>query len=355
MRAGSTLINEPVGRKRSRTAVARFWLGAIGVVAGIGALGYTVGRQKSHALQAIRAKETVTASGFQPSHIDLGSHLWGSEVPFSLRFMNGGPTPLVLGSVGSSCGCAVVERERYEGLTLAPGESLTIDGVMRTEAATGRCRAAVTVTDGEGTAYAANVSVEVVGTWRLSEADIQVDDIVLGEGDAEAFSRLVVFSSNQDELLDVKPMCDWLEVRVARRESGPVEILLRGLRERLWPGCNVANVIVCTNNAVKPEGTIYIKVWAAPALEPTPSHVSLLGTAAQRASFHAHDGGPVELVAADSTDGAVVARIVSEDTIEVVNTSGAIMPEIVTVKVTDHVGRSSTVQVSTFANRGERP
>jgi hypothetical protein len=131
------------------------------------------------------------AVGFEPSHVDLGSQLWGQEVPFSLRFVNGRPTGLIVGSIGSSCGCAVVERERYEGVSLGPGESLVIDGVMHTETATGKRRAAVTVTDADGTVYAANIAVEVVGTWRLSEPDIQVSDIVLGEGGPEAFSRTV--------------------------------------------------------------------------------------------------------------------------------------------------------------------
>jgi hypothetical protein len=341
-------------QSRPRSVRRWLWLGAFAFVVVGGALGYVFGRQTSQAAGGRPKTESVHV-GFEPGHIDLGKRLWGQEVPFQLTLVNGGASPLTVQRLDSSCGCAVVERERYEGMTVGLNGSLTIDAVMHTEATTGKRRAAITLTADDGAAFACSVTLEVVGTWKLSDTEILIDNIVLGEADPEAFSRTIMFASDQDELLEVKPMCDWLEVRVAKRESGAAEILLRGLKDRMSPGFNIANAIVSTNNAIKPEGAIYVKAWARPALEPTRPQVSLLGTVPQRVSFRAHDGAPVQLTGAESANDAVVARIVDDNTIEVTNAGGETLPQIVTVKVTDRAGRITTVQVSTFANAGEKP
>jgi hypothetical protein len=224
---------------------------------------------------------------------------------------------------------------------------------MLTEAITGARRAKITLTATSGDAYACNVTLEVVGSWQLSSADLSIDDVVLGEGELEAFSRTVEFHSDQDELLDVRPRCDWLDVRMAKRKRGGAEILLRGVRDRLSPGFNVANVVVATSNSVKPEGTIYVKVRAVPALAPTSGHITLLGSSSKRVSFLAHDGRPVQLVRAESTSAHIRVQIVAPDAIELTNVGGQALPEIATVTVTDERSRKSVVQVSTFAGKGE--
>ncbi|GMU81478.1 MAG: hypothetical protein AMXMBFR47_13490 [Planctomycetota bacterium] len=157
---------------------------------------------------------TQAKGGFFPATIDLGRHLWNSEVPFQLTFING-DSPITVQSIQSSCECTVIEESRYRGVSLAPNEHLSLEAVLKTEVNPGPKRRRITLLDDASRSWSSDVDVFVEGTWSLLPAVLELGDVVFDAGDP-ALTSFVVFSSDADQLLSVDdPGVPWLATRVS--------------------------------------------------------------------------------------------------------------------------------------------
>ena len=74
--------------------------------------------------------------------LDLGDVAKGTNLEFSFPVINALNSDLIIESIGSNCGCTVVQSEK---MTLAPGERSVIIGEINTEAYSGRRKAILTV------------------------------------------------------------------------------------------------------------------------------------------------------------------------------------------------------------------
>jgi hypothetical protein len=287
--------------------------------------------------------------GFEPAEINLGTHLWDAVVPFELSFVNRSPATVIIQHVEASCDCVVLEAESLASRAIGPGEILPLAGTIDTEDHPGAYVRTVTLEAESGEKWAAVVELDVVGTWSLSADRLDFGEFYLGTPGIEYLEQSFRFASDTDDLLG-QPKCDapWVECFVAPRDDAAKEILVRIPVQKLAPGVSTTEILLRTTSDVRPDGAVYVRVNAIPALVLKPPNVFLVGGEARRVRVFDHDGGTVQLVRVESSHEYVSVRVIRPNEIEIQNTTGRRLTETATVRVQDAQGRSVEIRVSAF-------
>ena len=236
--------------------------------------------------------------GFLSTELDLGEHLWNTDVPFALRFQNPTSDDLSIQSVEANCDCVIFDTDALAGRIVSRNGELTIDGKVNTGRHPGTLRRLVTLTDQAGVAYAAHVTLDVYGTWKLSKDVVDFGTIVLGSPDTPLFVEdTIQFISQEDELIE-EPGGDapWITCVSANREGDVSDLLVRINIGKLSPGVNSTQIGFRTSSSVRPDGMVYVRLKALSALKAAPSTVSLIGRETCKTRVSSLDNSPVNLV-----------------------------------------------------------
>jgi len=311
---------------------------------------YAVGvwRQSGQQLGASAVQGYV---GFEPAEIDLGDVPWARTIPFRLVLVNRAKESFTVVSAQSTCDCTVIDQRSYEGRIVNAGDSLPIDLTIDTQKNPGRKLRRVEVTASTGRTYSASVMLNVVGTWSVQPDTIDFGDVLL-DGSEAPEDRLAAYDSPADELLEVSaPGVAWLECYAAPRGEGEAqahEILFRVLKERLPPGSNNATIVVRTSNTIKSTAAIYVKARGTYQLISRPFEIHLVGSTPVTVEFFDRHGQAQRIVVAECANTAVRIQIQPDGSLEICNSSGRALPEVISVRVTSSEGLSRTLDVSAF-------
>lgn len=78
-------------------------------------------------LSASKESDNKVIMTFQNTEYDFGEIIQGEKITYAYKFENTGNAPLIITSVGSSCGCTI---PKWSKEPIAPGESGVIDVVF---------------------------------------------------------------------------------------------------------------------------------------------------------------------------------------------------------------------------------
>jgi hypothetical protein len=289
--------------------------------------------------------------GFEPAEIDLGEQPWGEVIPVEFTFVNLGTEHVVIESLESCCGFAIVpENEReWEGRVVEPSETVALLANLHTQTRTGPRTRSITAVSDSGERYTARVEVDVQGTWSIEPDTLDFGNVYL-DGESEPDPLLVTFASQSDVFLGVEvPDAPWLDCLVAERGEGVTELLFPMNRRELAPGVSTASVVVKTDNPVKPAGVVYVRARGAYRLVACPSEVFLVGAEPSVVRFTDETGSPVRLASVEvDNDGIWADCLAGTGQLRVTNPSKAKFREAVAVRVVDHRGIQRTIYVSAF-------
>ncbi|MBU0640277.1 MAG: DUF1573 domain-containing protein [Planctomycetes bacterium] len=172
----------------------------LAIVVIIVAAAYAFGYWHNHSPVSQNAAEPSFV-GFEPAEIDLGDHMWGEVVPFCLTLANRSSVAVVVDSVRSSCGCAVIETDGLHGQMVEAGDIISLEGTLDTETNPGFKRRRIELGDAAGRTYCAILAVNVRGTWTVSPDMLDFGDVDVTEAGAEAPAELLSFVSDSDSMV----------------------------------------------------------------------------------------------------------------------------------------------------------
>ncbi len=275
--------------------------------------------------------------------LDLNEQMWGQTLELNRLFVNRTKDELTVQSVKASCGCTLVDSERYAGQRVPPSGSLAIQIVLKTELNPGRRERRVTVATVDGRSFDLRIQLTVIGTWCLSEDAVDFGGVAVGATEGAA-QHSVHFLSEKDRLSG-PPLCKepWLDCR-ADPEVGIVTLTV--LSDRLTRGQNAAVVIIRTSSALKPEGTLFVKAYGRVDISSSPEHVFLIGKRAVDVSVFDGDGAPVELDAVAPSDDAILAEITATGRVRVALQSPVTVPRRLSINVQTKGGLELSIPVS---------
>lgn len=139
--------------------------------------------------------------GFEPARLDLGEQLWGDLVPVELTFVNHGREPLVVQAITSTCDCLLTDEQSLTGRRIEAGGALTIGLTLATGAYPGLKHRTLTLTDGAGNRYTAELVFDVRGTWNVEPDVVDFGEVVVGDRTRAEVERIVRFVSQADALV----------------------------------------------------------------------------------------------------------------------------------------------------------
>lgn len=225
--------------------------------------------------------------GFDPDIEELGEQLWGQVLDIPLLFVNESEIPIEVHAIKSSCGCTIIDTDAYLGTVVRPGESLQIDARLDTETNPGEKTRQVFLDDTTGRRYTATIRVDVRGTWELSANEIEFGNVALDEGELLPVDRAIEFVSD-DDALQGEPIVreSWLECLVSERKESPRRILFRLHPDRLTPGRHSTQVVIRTDNPIKPNTSVLVRVAGTQQLTASPQHVFLVADAPSGVTFY---------------------------------------------------------------------
>ena len=88
----------------------------------------------SNPMSASGESDSKVIMTFENTKYDFGKIIQGEKITYSYRFENSGNEPLIITSVGASCGCTV---PTWDKAPIPPGETGKIDVVFDSEGRTG--------------------------------------------------------------------------------------------------------------------------------------------------------------------------------------------------------------------------
>lgn len=265
-----------------------------------------------------------------------------------MTFANRATSPVTIRSIASSCDCVLVDADAYEGQTVTEGEALALALTLDAGSYPGSRHRTIEVTATTGEKYVAELFINVYGTWSLTPDSLNLGEVLLGDPGTPDGEAALTFVSDTDKLVgEPQPDACWVECIVAQRDARQTDILVRAFKDDLPPGVSTAHIVFRTTSSVRPDTAVYVRVKGVPALKATPATVFLTGEEVRRVRITDRDGNPVHIVRAESSADGVQATIVGGGA-EIEFSRGRGAPSAAIVGVSDDLGRSTTVLVSTF-------
>lgn len=291
--------------------------------------------------------------GFDPPTLDIGSHFWGTLVPLRLRFVNQSSRSVEVLSSSTSCGCTVIQEDEHGHRLVGPSETLFLQVTLDTEKSLGGKNRVVTLSLDSGKSYTASISVDVVGTYRVTPTELDFGDILTEDGTLPVV-RMVSFVS-QTERLNSPPVSDsdWLNIRTAQRGESRTDILVSVNRALLPAGHSTATLTIHTTDTRVAPPVVFVHANGIQQLVPNPRHVFLLGAARQLVRFSDTTGERVRIISVHSTHDCIEVRARLSGEVEISNPSRRLLNDVVVVRVADDKQRrQGKVLVSTFPGQG---
>lgn len=220
------------------------------------------------------------------------------SVNFSLTFVNPGRSALTIDSITTSCDCAVVGPEAYKSRSVKSGESLSVPVELKTGKYAGRFRQAISLRTAEGNRHDAHVQLDVRGTWAVSHDEINFGEVRTGDpAKLDPIERVLSFRSSVDRLAaPIESPVPWLHCVTELRDAELTEVRFRVDPLLLPRGVSTASIPFFTTSPIRPDGSVFVRVRAVPALIAVPEVVPLVRNEPIHVSFRQSNGDPAVLL-----------------------------------------------------------
>lgn len=289
--------------------------------------------------------------GFHPKEIDLGQHLWGTEVPFELSFQNPDVSDLSVRSVEANCDCVIFETDALAGRIVPGRGDLSIAGTVNTGRHPGVLRRIVMLTDQTEKTYSSHIILETIGTWKVTKDAVDFGTVILGAPSTPShLEDTFQFISQENELIDELDYDEsWLSCVSAHREDGVTDVLVRVNPLKLLPGVNTAQIGFRTNSEVRPDGMVYVRLKALSALRSIPSTVSIIGRESCSARIVALNDAAVKIARVSVSNSDLSCHIIGDCDINISSRCITTPPESYAVTAYDDLGNWVVIPVSIYA------
>jgi hypothetical protein len=255
-------------------------------------------------------------------------------VPFAVSLHNDSSRPFVVDGVEVSCDCTLIDKERFLGVALDPGGSLTIDGRIRAGASAGTVERAISVSSASGLIVETHLSLTVVETYQFDRRSVDFGAVELG-GDYRQ-----IINVKGANLLSCSASDTWLQATVL----GPDRLDVALLPERLPSGPNLATIEVKLDDPYVSAALLSVRAMSRSSLRAMPSYVFLPDGEARRVRFVDADGEFVRVASATSESTDILAEIQDGDVL--VRLAGREPVRNVVVLAEDAEGRIAKVLVT---------
>ncbi|MBN2448170.1 MAG: DUF1573 domain-containing protein [Phycisphaerae bacterium] len=286
--------------------------------------------------------------GFTPRSLDLGTHLWDTEVPFELTFTNGTTEPIEITSTRASCSCLMLDADAVRGRIVQPGQAIPISGLLDTGMHPGVLTRRITLgtTNGE---YSAEVMLAVEGTWTISADAVDFGEIPLGDPETLTVSKEIVFEARPDCLLgSPEPTVEWIKCHASVVTKETTRLVIEVDPLLLPAGTSAGAIVLRTTSSVRPNTTVYVRARGMSVLTAQPAVVFLQGVQPRRVKIVGRDSEAVTVAEATCDDPSLQVCILEGGVIELSNPVGNAMLAARHVRVTDSTGRSVEIVVSAY-------
>lgn len=245
-------------------AVLLFWLGRTSTSSGTSAV----------------IAEHAESLYLYPAELSLGDHRWNQRVPFQLALVNDTTRIVEVAAIETPCGCTLIDRSSIVGRPVPGKGRVIIDGTLDTQVADGPKERAVMVVLTSGERLRSRLTVNVVGSWRVSPDLLDFGQIAI-DGTPESCERWLRYSADSDLHLGVRTdyLPPWLSVFRFPSDGFSSDILVRILPDLLPDGQSSADITLETSDPDKPTGVIFARAIGVRKLRPqSPRCSSLPGT-----------------------------------------------------------------------------
>lgn len=300
-----------------------------------------------HAEQALAESESPGFVGFEPGGIDLGEQPWYSDVPFQVVFANRLDETLFVEQLGASCGCTVVDANDYLGVSVAPGDTLPISGILKTEGRRGPLVTDVQMSLTNGQVYTAHVHAMIVPSYQLRPTSLSFGNVDLnGEDEHVASAEFVAGTAR----IMGSPSVDvpWIETIVQDSGDGKTRVLVRLRTAYMACGRQVGRVWIPVSDLNHPAATLEVVAEGSMTLRPVPGHLFLRAGQSQRvrllSSISDRNQACFPVASADNPD--ISARFLAEGSIDVgIVTSSTMRHGVVRIVLGDQSTRLLVTRV----------
>jgi hypothetical protein len=225
-------------------------------------------------------------TGFDPKLIDLGQRPWGTKQDFELVFHNGNSKPVQIDEVHATCGCTAINKEALTGQTIAPDQSITIDGVLSVGTKLADLKREISITSGKES-FTATIILSVVPTFTLSEKSV---DFATTDESEDILTQEVAFLSQEVGLISVSSDAIWLE---ATQEEN--RILLSADPALVVGGRSFARVTLETTDAGVPNFVIPVSIRQYAEVNFHPARLHLIGDRRRKVLVTGLTGEPLTI------------------------------------------------------------
>lgn len=289
--------------------------------------------------------QAALKAGFERPDIDLGLHPWYSRVPFSALFVNRTLEPLRIVTARTSCGCTGVDVGALRGRLVVPGESIAVTGEMELGGRPGRHVETVDLLLESGAVHTLRVGGDVYAPYTVVPDTVDFGPVDLSKDGYEPV-EVVVFRSQEAELLEVSADSAWAEAGFRDLGSGEVEVAVALKTGRLPFGRSRARLVLHTSDPGRPAFSLWVHAAGVSGLRPVPSRVLLSGSAVREVRFVAPDGDPQPVTIERIEPSGLPVSVSPDATKLLVGPVRGLPAQGGAIRVRDAAGRSSQVIVT---------
>ncbi len=198
-----------------------------------------------------------------------------------------------------SCDCTLIDKDKYVGLAIQPGESLPIMGTIRAGAAAGQPERIVTLVTTSGELFEVRLRLNVVETYSLDRHSVDFGSVDI----QERYKSLIhVVGAN---VVDCEASDRWLSAKAVSKN----EIEISALPELLPRGSNIGTVAIRLDDPYRPVTIVSVRAACKSSLRALPSFLFLPSRQRRHVRFVDSDGRFVPISSASCEHPAVLAEI----------------------------------------------
>ncbi|MBU0638455.1 MAG: DUF1573 domain-containing protein [Planctomycetes bacterium] len=308
---------------------------------------YAVGNRHSIP-SSPKAKVAPSAGyvGFHPGLIDAGKHPWYAEVPFEAVFVNDSAEPLTVATIGSSCGCIVLDRGSPTDAVVPAGQELRLAGTLDVGPVAGEHTKKIDLLLSSGAIHTVFLKFFAYQTYDVRPRYLKFDAVNLDDETDDAIAS-VIFTSDTATFIE-EPVTDspWLQAGLHDRRNGETEIAVRVVKRNLPYGKNFGRVTLATDDPTRPAFTIPIHAEGVAQLRPVPSHVFLRAGEERQVRFILADGATARIASFSADNDALAVALVPDNGALAVSVARGHLTSAALVCVEDERGKKSKFLVS---------
>jgi|GEM_PF-6870815 len=281
---------------------------------------------------------------FRPSMVVLDTHPWFSEIQFTLNLVNDSDQTARIATVSTSCGCTVIDSAGLMGAVVPANARIEIAGVVELDGSLGAHVRDVQVMLDSGAIRTAHIKYQVYGRYSVTPSSLDCGEIDIDSEEEHVLKAR--FASPEGVLVDsLAADSRWLNVGLVSGDGDTV--IAAGVRKSyLTVGRNLATITVLTTDEFRPTFSIPVEAIGFAEFHTVPTHI--FGRPGDIATVIVLDlsGNRLRVKAANSTNPAFTAKLVSHDQVAVsIGTAGGAM-EGATIILTLEDGRTAKTLAS---------